>query len=53
MEQDNELFIRLCMDLIDMHESTAIDLQEWDNAREFVLRYIDSAIEKLEVVQVG
>lgn len=53
MAQYDELLVGLCKDLIEMNESTAIDLQQWDNAREFVLRYIDYAIEELEVALNG
>ena len=46
--------VGLCRDMLRMHESTAIDLEQWDNAKEFVRRYIDLAIAdiKAELAEV-
>lgn len=37
----------LCRDMLRMHESTAIDLDEWENAKNFVGRYIYLAIDDI------
>ena len=47
MAEYDVTLVGLCRDLLKMHQSTAIDLEQWENAKNFVGRYVNLAIDDI------